>query len=488
MLLLNRPAPSAASVPKRNEETSTMLVAPRCRGARGPFPVRSLAPVHPHAMLMALVALLALPSSGCHGPGIPRGEPAELGLAPERLAEIRAKVARLVDDKHLAGAVTLIARRGKVAWFDTVGFRDVEERAPMEEDTIFRICSMSKPVTSVAVMMLVEEGKIALDDPASKYVPEFAEPRVARQRSDATAGFEVVPAGSEITIRQLLTHTSGLVYGLFGLEYFSDAYRDAGISDGIVETDGTIGDNVRKIAKVPLAAEPGSAWIYGLSTDVLGHIVEVASGQTLEDFLETRIFTPLGMVDTGFRVRGGDADRLARVYQPRAENDAEIVPLPNGTIRRGAAVYSATYPLTNGGYFSGGAGLVSTATDYARFLLMLRNGGELDGARILRPETVAQMTTHQCGELRPAFASHGDGFGFGFGVVTDAAPADAGLGGVGTYSWGGFYYTYFWVDPKNDVIGLFLSQLQPWGKLDAWNDFRKGVYAALAEVPAEAAN
>ncbi|HLU48170.1 MAG TPA: serine hydrolase domain-containing protein, partial [Planctomycetota bacterium] len=311
---------------------------------------------------IALLALAAfLPS--CRSREIERAAPAELGLSEEKLAELRADISTLVEEERIPGAAMLVVRDGKLAWLDTVGFANVAREEPLAGDSIFRICSMTKPVTSVAAMILVEEGKLALDDPVSRYIPEFANVEVGvPEESDGATVVKTVPLEQPLTVRHLLTHTSGLTYTFMGNGWINQAYREAGVNDGLVEAEGTCADNVRKLATVPLLFQPGSRWNYGLSTDVLGRVVEVASGRTLEQFFEERIFSPLGMRDTHFRLPRGKRDRLVSAYQPRSDDDPRIVPLPDGPVRRGGALYSATYPLSGSEHFSGGAGLVSSIT------------------------------------------------------------------------------------------------------------------------------
>lgn len=421
-----------------------------------------------------LVSIFVLPLTACGATSLQTAEPDQVGLSAKKLAKIRARLAGLVEQKRIAGGAALVARNGQVAFHEAVGYQDVDTRTPMAKDTIFRICSMTKPITSVGVMMLHEQKKLALSDPVSKYIPEFKATKVAVKKG---GGFSQVAAERPITIHHLLTHTSGLTYGFFNREYFGDAYAKAGISDGLAETEGSIGENCRKLAGVPLTHQPGSAWGYGLSADVLGRVIEVASGTTVEEFFHSRIFEPLEMKDTCFRLPKAKHDRLATIYRPVGP-EKKVEKLPKGGVKDGARAYDATYSTAGKPYFSGGAGLVSTVTDYARFCQMLLNGGELGGERLLKPETVALMTKHQIGDLRPAFRSHGDRFGYGFGIVSEEAK-DEGLGSPGTFSWGGFYFTYFWVDPQEKLIGVVMCQLQPWGGLSLWKDFRTLTYQAL---------
>lgn len=434
---------------------------------------------------LALLAPLALSLLSCRSTSPTTATPSSVGMSEDRLEAVRDQLETLVEDGKIAGGVALVARRGQVVRLDAVGTADVENRLPMTPDTLFRICSMTKPITSVGVLMLVEDGKISLDDRISTHIPSLRDMQVAVPvEQDGVALWRLEPARREITIRDLLTHTTGVTYRFWGHDHFTGLYEEAGVSDGLAETAGTMADNVARLAKVPLMFHPGERWEYGLNTDILGHLIEVVSGQTLDAFLRERVFAPLGMRDTGFRVPPEKATRLAAVYRPHGEEQT-IERLPAGEVRTGAAVHSASYPLDRDSqFFSGGAGLVSTAPDYFRFLQMLLDGGRAGETRLLRAETVAEMTKDHLGDLEIAFDTHGDGFGLGVGVVTPRA-ADRGLGSVGTFSWGGFYHTYFWVDPQEELIGIVLTQLYPWDHLSLWSDFRTSVYEALDEEPPE---
>ncbi|HTU90209.1 MAG TPA: PQQ-dependent sugar dehydrogenase, partial [Gemmataceae bacterium] len=290
-------------------------------------------------------------------------------------------------------------------------------------------------------------------------------------------GYRLVKADRAITIRHLLTHTSGIIYRFSGRPFLAKMYADAGVSDGLVETEGTISDNVKRIAKLPLLHQPGTAWEYGLSTDVLGRVVEVASGKALDEFFRERIFKPLQMRDTAFVVPKEKRSRLATLYTP--DDKKTIRRAGDGRLRFGPLIYSATFSTAdNSRYYSAGGGLTSTARDYGRFLQMLLNRGELDGKRLLEPETVDRMTRNQLGDMVAPFSIHGDGFGYGFGVVTGrekpASPAS-----LGSYSWGGIFHTFFWVDPRRQLIGIVLTQLYPFAHLTLWKDFQAKVYEDL---------
>jgi CubicO group peptidase (beta-lactamase class C family) len=349
----------------------------------------------------------------------------------------------------------------------------------MSGSTIFRIASMTKPITSAAVLILADEGKLRVDDPVAKFLPEFAEMKVLAPSSGGSDAIATVPAERPITIHDLLTHTSGLSYRFANVPILGRLYVEAAVSDGLSETPGTIGDNVRRLARLPLLHQPGAAWTYSLATDVLGRLVEVVSGQTLDAFFRERIFAPLKMDDVHFVLSKSKRDRLAALYVPgedKTVHRAGIEPYQVGPL-----VYSANFPLWDDGhYYSGGAGLVATVGDYARFLQMLLNRGELDGARVLKPETVELMTTHRLGDMHILPWGHGDGFGYGFGVVTETGRGDD-VASAGTFSWGGFFYTYFWADPRRELIGIMMTQLYPSDHLKLREEFKRLTYAALVE-------
>ena len=382
-------------------------------------------------------SLLALVLCGCGSPTRDSHD--------EAVASPRAVLEEAVREGLIPGAVGLIAVDGEVVFREAFGWKDIEAQDPMTEDTIFRIASMTKPVTSTAVMMLVEEGRLALDDPVSRFIPEFAHPNVVVNGSDGD--HSVAPARGEITIRHLLTHTAGISYRFSGIEPLTSLYVEADISDGLSQTEGTIGQGMTRLAKMPLLHEPGTAWKYGLSTDVLGYVVEVASQETLEQFFRERIFEPLGMKDTYFYLPGDKVSRLASVYRPVREGLRKLGEEP---IHEGPVLFSTSYPYRGPRtYFSGGVGLVSTVDDYYRFCQMILNGGELDGVRLLRQDTVDSMTSNQVGDLNV-----GEGtVGFGFSIESrEGRPA---------WGWGGFFFTRFWIEPGEEAVGIFMSQLWP---------------------------
>ena len=403
------------------------------------------------------------------GQGLPKTTPESVGLSLERLADITKLMQKHVDDKKLAGAVAVVARRGKVAYLQSIGKQDIEANIDMDTNTIFRIASMTKPITSVAVMILYDDGLIQLDDPISKYIPEFSRPTVlarGRQRKDA------VPAKQEINIKHLLTHTSGLTYQWD--EHLGPLYKEAGITHGIVQDDSVLAEKMKKLARIPLLHNPGEVWTYGLSVDVLGRVVEVASGKTLKEFFEDRIFEPLGMKDTHFFIPYEKMTRLAAVYAPRQEGGLKR--LDGERIVEGPFVYCADHPYEGQRkYFSGGGGLCSTITDYLRFSQMLLNGGELDGRRLLKQKTVQMMTSDHVGHLKKD-----EGFGLGVSVTRNSQES-GGLDSVGSFGWGGFWYTTFFVDPRKDMIGICMGQLHPDGGSTLNRRFKSLVYQAVVD-------
>ena len=424
-------------------------------------------------LLFCMICLLLVPC--VFAQGLPSAKPEEVGLSAERLQRVDQLMQGFIDRRQVSGTVALIARHGKVAYFKSFGMMD--EGKPMTDDTIFRIASMTKPITSVAVMMLLEEGKILLNDPISKYLPDFKNPTVLVSDGSNEGQYHMVPAKREITIRNLLDHTSGISYGFWGRLHLAKLYADAGISDGLIQTEGTIAQGVQKLARMPLMNQPGEAWEYGLNTDVLGRLVEVVSGMPLDQFFQERIFKPLGMKDTYFFLPEEKRPRFAAVYTPSEQGG--ISKLPEGPVRMGPVLFSTNWhykgPRT---YFSGGGGLVSTTSDYVRFLQMLLNGGKLDGVPLLGPKTVELMTRNHIGDLDIFLRAPGYKFGLGFAVLAD--PDRSGrIESKGEYNWSGFFYTRFWVDPKEDLIGIFMAQMRPNQHLDLDEKFRVVTYEAI---------
>lgn len=428
--------------------------------------------IRPLAFVSLLFFWISYPVSG---QGLPATTPEEVGLSPERLERIDALIQRSIGEGEIAGSAALIARRGKVAYFKTFGMADSEAKKPMSKGTIFRIASMTKPITSVAVMMLYEEGRFLLSDPVSLYIPEFKNQKVLvadSSKGGTLASIAIVPAKREITIHDLLTHTSGIVYHWD--EHLGGIYRETGVAHGLLQTNSTVGENIKKLASLPLLHQPGENWTYGLSIDVLGYLVEVVAGMPLDEFFATRIFKPLKMEDTHFFLPDEKVSRLAAVYRPAANGGIERIPAGPMETDMGAFVFSVDYPY-NGpkSYFSGGAGLCSTISDYARFCQMLLNGGELDGVRLLSRKTVELMTADHAGALMPG----GAGFGLGFSVVRDIG-AFGEAASVGTYGWDGIFNTLFRIDPAEELIVLFMTQKYPFGTA-VKDKFRVLAYQAI---------
>lgn len=397
-------------------------------------------------------------------------KPETIGLSSERLERIGTVVQRNIDDKRVAGAVTLVMRRGEVAWFKAQGMADREAAKPMRTDELFRICSMTKPITSLAVMMLYEQGYFLLEDPISKYLPEFKNAKVYVK--PATGEPYSIPATHDITIRDLLRHTSGLTYQWN--DVLGPLYKNANVASGLLQYDGTIEDSVKRLAGVPLLFNPGEKFEYSLSVDVLGRLVEVVSGKPLDEFFRERIFVPLGMKDTYFYPPDDKLVRLAAVYTYYPEKGLNR--FPDVPITEGSFSYSADYPYKGPKkLFAGGAGLVSTTEDYARFCQMMLDGGKVGNTQLVSRKSVELMTHDQLGNI-----SSDQGFGLGFGIEGIKSPLKE-LGSPGEYNWGGFYYTAFSIDPKEQMIVIFMAQLHPTGGLDLDRQIDALAHAAIIE-------
>lgn len=405
-------------------------------------------------------------------------KPEDVGLDADRLANIPNYFSSYVDRGKLAGFSTLVSRGGEIAHFEVRGNRDRERGLPMEKDTIFRIYSMTKPITSLALMMLYEEGHFQLNHPVSRYIPEFKKLKV--WAGGTPENYETKPCAREMTIRDLLTHTSGLTYGFMYAHPVDKLYRDAGI-DGANTVKLTLKEMVTALADIPLLFSPGEQWSYSVSTDVCGYLVEVLSGRPLDEFLASRIFAPLGMDDTGFFVPKDKLDRFATNYFKDPKSGK------TGIMDVGDA--SSTY-ATPPKFLSGGGGLVSTMTDYWRFCQMLLNGGEIDGTRLCSPKTIEFMTlNHLPGSKRmneisnSAFselAPAGAGFGLGFQVTLDPAESPT-IGSAGNFSWGGAASTYFWIDPEEELIAIFMTQLYPSSTYPLRPQLQQLVYGAVTD-------
>jgi len=400
--------------------------------------------------------------------------PEEAGVSSTRLNRIRKAMQSYVDEEKLAGLITMIARRGQVLHFERFGMMDIEANKPMQSDTIFRIYSMTKPITSVAVMMLYEEGCFQLNDPVSKFIPAFKDVRVFVNATESS--LELVEPEREVTIRDLLTHTSGLVYGNPEGSPVEVMVWQADQEAEKVIPDETLEEWIQRLVKLPLAHQPGSKWHYGLSTDVLGYLIEVISGLAFDAFLEQRIFVLLGMEDTSFYVPQDKIGRLAAMYGPAEDGALQVIDAP--------ATSEYSKPKK---FLSGGGGLVSTVSDYVRFAQMLLNGGELDGVRLLSRKTVELMTmNHLSDELIPiqlgplTSALNGYGFGLGFAVLTNVAQSGM-LGSEGAFGWGGAASTFFWVDPREELIGLIMPQFMPAGHYPITQEFQVLSYQAIVD-------
>jgi CubicO group peptidase (beta-lactamase class C family) len=401
------------------------------------------------------------------GPAVSR--PEDVGMSSDRLGRIGTAMQGYIDRGEVAGVVTLVARRGRVVHFEAQGMRDAENQHTMTRDTIFRIASMTKPIASVALMMLYEEGHFGLRDPISKWLPEFEEMTVlVEPAADEYMGVphKEVPAAGPITVQHILTHTAGFANNYRGPQ--TAAYRALREK---LEPGSTTADYVKLLAELPLDHHPGDTWRYGPSTEVVGRLVEVISGQTLDEFFRERIFDPLGMTDTHFYLPASKLGRFAALYQPDDEGKIELTEAPDEESR---------YVREPHVYFSAGGGLVSTAADYFRFHQMMLSGGELGGVRILGRKTVELMTANHTGDRGIWLTGPGHGFGLGYSVVTDLGRSGV-SGSLGVYSWGGAFCTVFWVDPVEELIGVMMTQVRPYTHLNIRQDMRVLAYQAIVD-------
>jgi CubicO group peptidase (beta-lactamase class C family) len=401
--------------------------------------------------------------------------PADLGFDADRLQRLDAVLHQYVDKGKIPGVQTLVSRRGELVHRDCYGYRDVEGGLPVEPDTIYRIYSMTKPLTSVALMMLYEEGQFLLENPVSRWIPELADLQV--WTGGTAEAPETRPLDSPLTVHQVLTHTSGLTYGFQYAHPVDAMYRERALGDFFTRPTYTLAESMGLLGEVPLLFEPGTRWNYSMSTDVCGRLVEVMSGMGLDDFFRTRIFEPLGMVDTGFVTRESDLDRCCPLYVFQAGKGMRLL----------AKAEAMAEPTP---FLSGGGGLHSTADDYLRFCHLLVNGGELDGVRLLSPRTLRFMTTNHLPDGRTLnemgqstfseVAMGGTGFGLGFSVLLDPA-ASKSLGSAGQYAWGGAASTAFWIDPAEDLAVVFMTQLLPSNTYPLRRHLQAGVYQALVD-------
>ena len=417
----------------------------------------------------AVIGLSGAPGNLPDMDGVPTAEPETVGMSSERLERLDSVMQGYVDRNEVAGVVTLVARRGKVVHFSVRGQRDVENGAPMNHDAIFRIASMTKPIASVALMMLYEEGHFQLRDPISTWLPEFADMQVAipaPPQERILTRYKLIPAARPITVQHVLTHTAGLANTYRGLTQtdFQDMATQRKAED-------SVGDMLKQLATLPLNFHPGDAWEYGRGTDVVGRLVEVMSGQTLDEFLRERIFEPLDMPDTHFYLPISKLDRFAALYGPSDDGPIVLTEAPTADSR---------YVKEPHVYFSGAGGLVSTARDYWRFQQMMLNGGELEGVRLLSRKTVELMTTNHTGNLGIWLTGPGYGFGLGYAIVTDLGPSGTPRS-EGSYYWLGAFGTIFWVDPVEELVGIMLTQIRPYTHLRIRQDIATMTYQAVID-------
>jgi CubicO group peptidase (beta-lactamase class C family) len=426
------------------------------------------------AIACALVATFAwsAPAATRRGTAaLTEGRPESVGMSEARLARIDDLCSNAVAKSSVPGIAALVARHGKIVYYKAYGSADNAAQRLLRRDDIFRIASQSKAITATAVMMLWEEGKFRLDDPISKFIPEFKNPQVLKTYDASTGALTTEPARGEVTIRHLLTHTSGIGYGVIdGDERFRDLYKKAGVTDLFTTEAVTIGDSVRKLARLPLHHHPGEKFTYSEGLDVLGYLIEVVSGMTFSEFLQSRLFGPLTMRDTAFYLPDNKAGRLVAVQQPE-----------NGQwVRFPVTFYDPDYPIKGAKtFFSGGAGLSSTAYDYATFLQMYLNGGTLGGQRILSRTTVDTILANHTDDLMSGGKPGDTYYGLAFGVLTQSGQDKGGRGSRGTFDWGGYFNTQYFADPKEQVIGVLMKQTQGNVSDDTGDRFRRLVMQAI---------
>ena len=406
-----------------------------------------------------------------NSPQLVEGSPESVGMSSERIARMDNIFQTSVNNKEVPGVVAIVIRNGKIVYNKSFGMADNQSNRALKRDDIFRIASMTKAITSTAVMMLWEEGKFQLDDPISKYIPEFKNPTLVKSFSFRDSTYTTEPANKEITIRHLLSHTSGLGYGeIDGDERFKAMYKKAGITDLFTTQSIKIGESVRKLAKLPLHHNPGEKYTYSEGLDVLGYFIEVVSGMPFDEFLRKRIFEPLNMSDTYFYLPENKAARLVSVQRPNKEGQWEKFPV---------TFYDTDYPIKGAKtFFSGGAGLSSTAKDYATFLQMYLNQGELGGKRFLSRTTIDAILANQTENLFGG--EKGDSFfGLAYSVLRANGEAKGGIGSTGTFTWGGYFNTNYFADPKEKIIGVIMKQTQQTKGDNLNNLFRQIIYQSL---------
>jgi CubicO group peptidase (beta-lactamase class C family) len=408
-----------------------------------------------------------LTSLVCNSQVLTVGNAKENGMSPERLQRIDNLINEHVTKGQIPGAVVFIARNGKIVYHKAYGYSDIENKISLKKDDIFRIASQTKAITSLAVMMLFEEGKFLLDDPLSRYIPEFKNPKVLSNLNWADTTHSTVPAKSELTIRQLLTHTSGIDYASIGSQEFKAIYAKAKIPSGIGSSAMVLADKMKVLGSLPLKHHPGEQYTYGLNTDVLGYLVEVLSGQSLDQFFKTRIFQPLGMNDTYFYLPKEKYNRLVYLYETKNGSLSKMI----------SSAYDGSnpqYPILAGTYYSGGAGLSSTTEDYAKFLQLFLNKGEYNGVRLLSRKTVELMLTNQ---TQPPITNQ---FGLGFGLETDKNDYQS-IVSLGSFSWGGAFNTHYWADPKEKLVSMIFTNMYASPVWNIGDKFKVLVYGAVGD-------
>jgi CubicO group peptidase (beta-lactamase class C family) len=419
-------------------------------------------------LVAVAISSLAQTKSIKSSPPLSEASPQSVGMSEERLARIESMLIQSINENQIPGAVALIARNGKIVYYKALGMAENKTDRSLKRDDIFRIASQTKAITSTAVMMLWEEGKFGLDDPISKYIPEFENACVFESFNENDSSYTTRPAKKPITIRNLLTHTSGIGYGFIDNDEFRKIYQKAGIIDAFTTEPVTIKENIKKLAKLPLHHDPGEKFRYSEGLDVLGYFIEILSGKPLDEFFEERIFKPLGTEDTYFYLPDLKNDRLVPVQTKKGANWIRYTNAP---------VYDIDYPIKGAKtFFSGGGGLSSTAKDYAAFLQMYLNQGELNGVRLLSRTTVQFIMANQIGDL---LGDSGAFYGLAFGVLNQEGQNVGGRGSIGTFDWGGYFNTQYFADPKENIIGILMKQTRAISTDDTGWKFRQLVGQAI---------
>lgn len=421
------------------------------------------------AIVASIVTLLMLPFSATaqnKDPGLPMASPESVGMSAERLQRIGPAMQKYIDDKLVPGVITLVARKGKVVHFESRGYMDVDSQKPIRADAMFRIASMTKPITSVALMMLWEEGAFQLRDPVSKFIPSFADQLVSTTSDASGQSGSLVPVNRPATMRDMLTHTAGLANSYRG----NRSYYGSQIQ---VFADDTLESYIDRLAGLPLNYQPGEEWQYSAATSVVGRLVEVISGQPLDQYMQERIFEPLGMTDTHFFMDDDKGGRLMSQYAPGPDNNEIVLQDPGSNA-------SSWISAENKRVFRGAGGLVSTPRDYLRFQQAMLNGGELDGARLLSPTTLSLMMENHTGDLPLWLPGPGMGFGLGWAVVVDRGEAATPLSEGSAY-WGGAYCTISWIDREQELVGIMMTQVRPYNHLNIRQDFQVLAHQAIID-------